>query len=57
VFTAIRMLLRGEVPVSPYRVSFDVPLVEILTDYRSHQYGPSPSHEPETVSVSRKTNR
>jgi ADP-heptose:LPS heptosyltransferase len=47
VFASTKKLLQGLTLSSPYRVSFDVPLNELLTDYRSAQ--PASFFTPEAI--------
>jgi lipopolysaccharide heptosyltransferase II len=49
VFASAKMLLQGLPVFSPFRVSFDVPIKELLTDY--HSFKPDSSPPPDAVPV------
>ncbi len=53
VFPAVRMLLDGVPTTSPFRVSFDVSVKELLTDYRSADTLPAASSEVPVRAVPR----
>ena len=51
VFPSVKMLLEGAPISSPFRISFDVSMKQLLIDYRSREAQPSPAHTvvPATV--------
>jgi len=55
VFASVKMLLEGRLVPSAFHVSLDVPLHELLIDYRSHIMPVSPAENSVPIELARRT--